>query len=213
MINDINTKLTDFSEKFNELSSKYDTIFSKLQPCKSDNFHRLTMIMQLECNSVTNGQWSRRDTFEINLVSPEMHEDVLEKNVCKSLSLIGLMLFMKILHTFHCTNRSVRKIIKFKYRKQKQSLMHKRKIYSLNLMVFWRILFCESMLHENQQFPCKCQQFESSKKIRSTWFFNNLANVKLTELGRIHRVYDATDILRISWKQTILRSTLINASS
>ena len=137
MIKDINTKLTDFSEKFNELSSKYDTIFSKLQPCKSDNFHRLTMIMQLECNSVTNGQWSRRDITEIILVSPEMHEDVLEKNVCKSL--IGLMLFMKILHTFHCTNRSVRKIIKFKYRKQKQSLMYKRKIYSLNLMVFWNV--------------------------------------------------------------------------
>ena len=42
-VNDINTKLTDFSEKFNEFTSKYDTIFSKLHHCKSSNFHRLTI--------------------------------------------------------------------------------------------------------------------------------------------------------------------------
>ena len=53
-VNDINTKLTDFSEKFKEFTSKYDTIFSKLHHCKSSNFHRLTMVIQLECNSVTN---------------------------------------------------------------------------------------------------------------------------------------------------------------
>lgn len=34
---DINSKLTDFSEKFNEYTSKYDKVYSELQQCKIFN--------------------------------------------------------------------------------------------------------------------------------------------------------------------------------
>ena len=48
-VNDINTKLTDLSEKFNDFTSKYDKVYSELQQCKSFNSHLLTRIIQLEC--------------------------------------------------------------------------------------------------------------------------------------------------------------------
>ena len=79
-VNDINVKLTDLSDRFNELSSKYDKVYFELQQCKSYNSHLLTRIIQLERNAVTNCQYSRRETIELNLVPAEIHEDVLEDN-------------------------------------------------------------------------------------------------------------------------------------
>ena len=40
---DINTKLTDLSERFNEFTSKYDKVYSELQQCKSFNSHLLQL--------------------------------------------------------------------------------------------------------------------------------------------------------------------------
>ena len=50
------------------------------------------------------------------------------------------------------------------------------------------------MSHENQQLACKCRQFKSAQKIHSTWFFNNVVNLKLTEHGRIYKIFHVTDI-------------------
>ena len=62
-VNDINAKLTDLSEKFNEFTSKYDKVSSELQQCKSFNSHLHTRIIPLELNAVTNSQYSRRETI------------------------------------------------------------------------------------------------------------------------------------------------------
>ena len=47
---------------------------------------------------------------------------------------------------------------------------------------------------ENQRPAYKCRQLKSARKIHSTWFFNNVANVKITEQGRIHKIFHVTDI-------------------
>ena len=52
-VNDINAKLTDLSEKFNEFTSQYDIVYSELQQCNSFNSHLLTRNIQLERNAVT----------------------------------------------------------------------------------------------------------------------------------------------------------------
>ena len=70
--NDINAKLTDLSDRFNELTSKYDKVYSELQQCKSYNSHLLTRIIQLNRNAVTNSQYSKRETIELNPVSAEI---------------------------------------------------------------------------------------------------------------------------------------------
>ena len=51
-VNDINTKLSNLEEKFNNFLSKYDNVNSELQRCKKFNTHLLTRIIKLERNAV-----------------------------------------------------------------------------------------------------------------------------------------------------------------
>ena len=112
------------SERFNEFTSKYDKVYSELLQCKSFNSHLLTRIIQLERNAVTNSQYSRRKTIELNPVPVEIHEDVLEESICKALSLTGVNVVPEDLHACHCMKRSGRVIVKFKCRKQKQPFVY-----------------------------------------------------------------------------------------
>ena len=91
-VNDINAKLTDLSERFNDFKSKYDKFF---------NSHLLTRIIQLEHNVVTNSQYSRRETIELNSVPAEIHEDDLEESICKALSLTVVNVVPDDLHACH----------------------------------------------------------------------------------------------------------------
>ena len=125
-VNDINAKLTDLSDRFNEFTSKYDKVYSELQQCKSYNSHLLTRIIQLERNAATNSQYSRQETIELNPVPAEIHEDVLEESIFKARSLTVVNVVPEDLQACHRMKRSDRAIIKFKCRKQKLSLKYKR---------------------------------------------------------------------------------------
>ena len=154
----------------------------------------------MESNAVTNSQYSRRETIELNPVPAEIHEDVLEDSICKALSLTGVNVVPEDLQACHRMRSLDRVIVKFKCRKQKQSLMYKRKNLGTksqeltNLKFSGRLFVSESMSHENQQLEYKCRQLKSARKIHSTWFFNNVINIKLTEHGRIHKIFHVTDI-------------------
>ena len=95
--------------------------------CKSFNSHLLTRIIQLERNDVTNSQYSRRKTVELNPVCAEIYEDILEENTCKTLSLTGINVLPEDLHACHRMKMSDRMLVKLKCCKQEQSLIYKRK--------------------------------------------------------------------------------------
>ena len=59
------------------------------------------MIVQLECNAVSNSQYSRRETTELNPVAAEIHEGVLEESICKALSLTRVNIVPEDLQDFH----------------------------------------------------------------------------------------------------------------
>ena len=111
----------------------------------------------MEHNAVTNSQYSRRETIELNPVPAEIHEDVLEDSICKALSLTGVNVVPEDLQACHRMKRSDRVIVKFKCRKQKQSLIYKSKNIGTksqeltNLKFSERLFVSESMSHENQQ--------------------------------------------------------------
>ena len=199
-VNDINAKVSDLSDRFNEFTSKYDKVYSELQQCKSCNSHLLTRIIQLERNAVSNSQYSRRETIELNPAPVKIHEDVLEESICKALPLTGVNVVPEDLQACYRMKRSDRAIMKFKCCKQKQSLIYKRKNLGTksqeltNLKFSGRHFVSESMSHENQQLAYKCRQLKTARKIHSTWFFNNVINIKLTEHGRIHKIFHVTDI-------------------
>ena len=62
-----------------------------------------------------------------------------------------------------------------------------------NLKFSGRLFVSESMSLENQRLTYKCRQLKSARKIHSTWFFN-VVNVKLTDNGRIHKIFHVNDI-------------------
>ena len=109
-VNDINAKLTDLSDRFNEFTSKYDKVYSELQQCKSYNSHLLTRVIQLEHNAVTNSHCSRRETIELNSVPAEIHEYVLEDSISKPLPLTGVNVVPEDLQACHRMKRSDRVI-------------------------------------------------------------------------------------------------------
>ena len=117
--NDLNAKLTDLCDRFNEFTSKYDKVYSELQQCKSYNSHLLTRIIQLVHNAVTDSQYSRQETIKQNPVPAEIDEDVLEDSICKTMSLTGVNVVLEDLQVCHRMKRSDRIIVKFKCRKQK----------------------------------------------------------------------------------------------
>ena len=172
--NDINMKLSNLEEKFNDFLSKYDNVNSEF--------------------------YSRRETIELNPVPADITEDVLEENICKALSLTGVNVVPNDLHACHRMKRRDRVIAKFKCHKQKTSVMYKRKnlgneSQELNNLKFsGRLFVSESMSHENQELAYKCRQLKSARKIHSTWFFNNVVSLKLTEHGRIYKIFHVKDI-------------------
>ena len=97
-----------------------------MKQCKSFNSYLLNRIIQLEPNAVTNSQYSRRETIEVNPVPAEMQDDVLEASICKALSLTGVNVASEDLHTCHRMKKLDRVIIKFKCCKQKQSYVNAR---------------------------------------------------------------------------------------
>ena len=130
----------------------------------------------------------------------DITEDVLEENICKALSLTGVNVVPNDLHACHRLKRTDRVIVKFKCRKQKNSVMYKRKNLGnkyqelSNLKFSGRLFVSETMSHKNQQLLYKYRQLKSAWKIHSTWFFNNVVNLKLADHGRIYKILHVKDI-------------------
>ena len=143
-VTDINMKLSNLSEKFNEFLSKYK-IHSELQQSKQFNSHLLTQIIQLECNAVTNSQYSRRETIELNPVPADITEDILDENICKALSLTGVN---DNLHT--CHQMEISDILKNSIMYKCKNLGNKSQECS-NIKLSGRLFVSESMSYENQQ--------------------------------------------------------------
>ena len=136
----------------------------------------------------------------MNPVPSEIHEDVLEDSICKALSLTGVNVVPEDLQACHRMKNSDKVIVKFKCRKQKQSLMYKCKNLGTksqeltNLKLSGRLFVSKSMSHGNEQLAYKCRQLKSARKIHSTWFFNKFINIKLTGYGRTHKIFHVTHI-------------------
>ena len=126
-VNDINTKLSNQEEQFNDFLAKYDKVNSDLQQYRKFNSHLLTRIIQLQRNASVNSQYSRREIIELNSVPADITENVLEENICDALSLTEVNVVPNQLRACHRMKRSDRVIVKFKCRKQKSCIMYKRK--------------------------------------------------------------------------------------
>ena len=79
---------------------------------------------------------------------------------------------------------------KLKYNVQiKRKNLSKKSLELSRLKFSGKIFVSESMCFESHQLAYKCRKLNNLGKIHSTWFYNNAANIKLTENGRIHKIF------------------------
>ena len=83
-VEDIPSKLSDLTSRFDDFLRRYEILNSELTVRKNCNR------VQFERNAVSNAQYHRRESLEINPVPASIGHDVFENNVCSALSLTGL---------------------------------------------------------------------------------------------------------------------------
>ena len=110
---------------------------------------------------------------------------------------------MTDLQACHPLKKKETVIVKFKFKKQKRKILIDRKNLrnkseNLSQLKFTGKLFIsESMRHENHPLAYKCRQLKNAGKIPSTWFWNNVINVKLNERSQTAKIYHITDIKKL----------------
>ena len=82
--------MSELTKRFDEFSNKYEALHSELKITQNCNSLLLERVYQLERNAVSNSQYHRRETLEINPVPSAIQDNVLEETVCQVLSLTGI---------------------------------------------------------------------------------------------------------------------------
>ena len=160
-------------------------------------------VVQLERNAVTNAQYHRRESVEVNPIPPSISNEELKLNICEVLSLTGHEVKPNDLQACHHLKKKESVIVKFKCRKLKQNVLVNwknlwNKSEDLHQLKFSGKLFIsESMCHENHQLAYKCHQLKNTGKIHFNWFWNNAVNAKLRERSNPIKICHIIDIEKL----------------
>ena len=135
----------------------------------------------------------------LEIVSSELAN---ERN-CKALFLAGHDVKPGDLQACHHLKKTESVIVKFKFRRLKQSVIVTRKnlqnksedLYQLKFS--GKLFISEHMCHEKNQLGYKCCQLKNSGKIHSTWFWNNVVNIKLSERSSPVNIFHIIDIEKL----------------
>ena len=86
-IEDISSKLVNLTTRFDDFTRRFEILSSELAVSKNCNRLLSERIIQLERNTVSNAQYHRRESIEINPVPASISNEEREDKVCKALSL------------------------------------------------------------------------------------------------------------------------------
>ena len=77
----IAAKLSGLTKRFDGFTDEYGTLNSELKIAQNCNSLLLKHVYQLECNAVSNSEYHRRETLEINHLPLNIQDNVLEEIV------------------------------------------------------------------------------------------------------------------------------------
>ena len=203
IVDDITSKISDLTNRFDDFLRRFEVVSSDLAITRNCNRLLTKRVVQLENNAVTNAQYHRRESVEVNPIPPSISDEELELNICEALSLTGHEIKPNDLQACHRLKKKELVIVKFKCRKLKQKVLVnwknlRNKSEDLRQLKFSGKLFIsESMCHENHQLAYKCRQLKNAGKIHSTWFWNNAVNVKLSERSNPVKIFHIIDIEKL----------------
>ena len=86
-VEDISSKLSDLTSRFDDFLRWYEILSSELTVSKNYNCLLSKRIVQLERNAVSNVQYHCCESLEINPVPASIDDDVLESSICRALFL------------------------------------------------------------------------------------------------------------------------------
>ena len=181
----------------------FEELKSDLVVIKKCNSLLYSRIVQFEKNAVSNAQYHRTKTLELNAVPQDIHDNALEDTICKTLLLTGKEFIPEDLHERQRMSNRDRAIFKFKDRELKHNVQIKRENLHQKSLELSRLKFSgkrfmnESMWFENHQLGYKCRKLKNLGKTHSTWFYNNAVNIKFTGNGRIHKIFHFIDIEKL----------------
>ena len=202
-VNDILSKLSDLSNQFNDFLRRLEIVSSKLANERNCNKLLNKRVVQLERDAVTNVQYHWQELVKANPVPPSISDEELKVNICKALFLAGHDVKPGDLQACHHLKKTESVIVKFKFRRLKQSVIVTRKnlqnksedLYQLKFS--GKLFISEHMCHEKNQLGYKCCQLKNSGKIHSTWFWNNVVNIKLSERSSPVNIFHIIDIEKL----------------
>ena len=122
-VDDISSKLSDLSNGFDDFLRRFEVVSSDLAIAMNCNKLLTERVVQLERNAVTNSQYHRRESVEVNPVPPSINDEELEVNICEALSLTGYEVKPEDLQACHRLKKKKSVIAKFKCRKLKRSVL------------------------------------------------------------------------------------------
>ena len=88
---------------------------------------RNEIVVQLERNAVSNAQYHRRESVEVNPVPTSISDEELELNICQALSLTGHEVKPDGLQACYRLKKKELVTVKFKCKKLKQKVLVNRK--------------------------------------------------------------------------------------
>ena len=88
-VDDITSKISDLTNRFDDFLRRFVAVSSDLAVTKNCNRLLPERVVQLERNAVTNAQYHRRESVEVNPVPPSSSDEELELNIFKALYLTG----------------------------------------------------------------------------------------------------------------------------
>ena len=115
---------------------RFEVVSSDLAIARNCNKLLTERVVQLERNAVTNAQYHRRESVEVNPVPPSISDEELEVNICKALSLAGHEVKPDDLQACHRLKKKESVIVKCKCRKLKRSVLVNRKTSETNLKIY-----------------------------------------------------------------------------
>ena len=126
-VNDITSKISDLTNRFDDFLRRFEVVSSELAIARNCNRLLTERVVQLERNAVTNAQYHRRESVEVNPVPPSISNEEPELNICQALSLTGHEVKLDDLQACHRLKKKESVIVKFKCRKLKQKVLINRK--------------------------------------------------------------------------------------
>ena len=126
-VNDITSKISDLTSRLDDFLRIFEVISSDLAITKNCNRRLTEKVVQLERNAVTNAQYHRRESVEVNPVPPSISDEGLELNICKALSLTGHGVNPDDLQACRRLKKKESVIVKFKCSKLKRRVLVNRR--------------------------------------------------------------------------------------